>query len=549
MSKVLLVHPDDDMVVALEDQTAGTAIQLAAESITLRGPVEAKHKFARRAVKRGETLKMYGIIVAEALHDIQVGDPLTTANLKHATGSVETDGTTRSWTPPDVSRWSETTFEGFHRPDGRVGTRNFWIVVPLVFCQNRNLEVLRESLLNQLGYARRHRFRALTERLIELKRDGVNATALRETTVAADALTDTRDRVFPHVDGVKFLTHDGGCGGLYEDAQTLCGLLAGYINHPNVAGATVMSLGCQKSQIATLEAELHKRNPDFKKPLFILEQQQEGTEDALLDKALRYTFSGIMEADACRREPAELKHLTLGVECGGSDGFSGISANPAIGHCSDLIVALGGGVILSEFPELAGCEGDLTSRCTSPELADRFLTIMREYDARAQRDGGGFDQNPSPGNVRDGLITDAIKSAGAAKKGGTSPVQDVLDYPEPATKSGLNLLCTPGGDVESTTAMAGSGANVQIFSTGLGTPTGNAITPVLKTSTNTRLFEKMPDIIDINSGAIVEGAESIQDVGARMLDLIIATASGQHLTKAEQLGQDDFIPWKRGITF
>lgn len=549
MSKVLLVHPDDDMVVALQDHPAGTEISLGPEAITLRGPVEAKHKFARRAAKRGELLKMYGIVVAEAMNDIEVGDPLTTGNLKHATGQVTTSHSTPSWSAPDVSKWSDTKFQGFYRPDGRVGTRNFWIVVPLVFCQNRNVDVLRESLLNQLGYGRKHRFKSLTERLIEMQQSGSDPKTIRETAVTADALTDTADRLFPQVDGIKFLTHDGGCGGLYEDAQTLCGLIAGYINHPNVAGATVMSLGCQKSQIATLEAEIHKRNSNLQKPLYILEQQQEGTEDALMDKALRYTFSGAMEANECQREAAELKHLTLGVECGGSDGFSGISANPAIGHCSDLLVALGAGVILSEFPELAGCESDLTSRCVKPELAERFLTIMREFDARAQRDGGGFDQNPSPGNVRDGLITDAIKSAGAAKKGGTSPVQDVLDYPEPATKPGLTLLCTPGGDVESTTAMAGSGANVQIFSTGLGTPTGNAITPVLKTSTNTALFEKMPDIIDINSGGIVEGHESIEDVGAKMLDLVIETASGTTKTKAEQLGQDDFIPWKRGISF
>ena len=550
MSKVLLVHPDDDMIVALEDHSGGTAVQLNSENIILRGPVEAKHKFARRPAKRGETLKMYGIVVAEALRDIQVGDPLTTANLKHATAEVDSaSATTADWSVPDVSRWSETRFDGFHRPDGRVGTRNHWIVVPLVFCQNRNVDVLRESLLNQLGYGRRHRFRDLTQRLIEMRTAGSDAAAIRETVLTADSLTAAGDRLFPRVDGIKFLTHDGGCGGLYEDAQTLCGLIAGYINHPNVAGATVMSLGCQKSQIATLEAELQKRNPNLQKPLYILEQQQEGTEDTLLDKALRYTFSGVMEADQLRREPADLAHLTLGVECGGSDGFSGISANPAIGYCSDLLVALGGGVILSEFPELAGCESDLTSRCTTTELAERFLTIMREYDARAQRDGGGFDQNPSPGNVRDGLITDAIKSAGAARKGGTSPVRDVLDYPEPATRRGLTLLCTPGGDVESTTAMAGSGANVQIFSTGLGTPTGNAITPVLKTSTNTTLSEKMPDIIDLNSGRIVEGDETIEEVGARMLDLVIETASGRYLSKAEQLGQDDFIPWKRGITF
>ena len=549
MSRILLVHPQDDMVVALEDHASGDRIVLHDDAITLTGPVEAKHKFSRRAVKEGERLRMYGIVVAEALRDIRQGDPLTTSNIKHATADVEVNGGTQDWQAPDVSPWAGRQFQGFRRPDGRVGTRNHWIVVPLVFCQNRNVDVLRESLLNQLGYARPHRFEAMTERLIESQRSGVSSAKLRETTFPSDVLSQPRSRLFPNVDGIKFLTHDGGCGGLYQDAQALCGLIAGYINHPNVAGATVLSLGCQKSQIATLEEELHRRNPQFRKPLFILEQQQEGTEDTLLDKALRYTFSGLMEANSEDRVPADLKHLSLGVECGGSDGFSGISANPAIGHCSDLLVALGGSVILSEFPELAGCESDLSSRCVSSDLAERFLQIMRDYEARAIRDGGGFDQNPSPGNVRDGLITDAIKSAGAAKKGGTSPVTDVLDYPEPATKPGLNLLCTPGGDVESTTAMAGSGATVQIFSTGLGTPTGNAITPVLKTSTNTKLAKKMPDIIDIDAGRVVLGEETIESVGARMLDLIIDTASGDYQVKAEQLGQDDFIPWKRGITF
>ena len=296
MSKVLLVHPEDDMVVALVDHPSGANVTIDAESITLRGPVEAKHKFARRAVKQGDLLKMYGIVVAQAMRDIETGDPLTTANLKHATGEVTT-ASKPTWTPPDVSRWTDVRFQGFYRPDERVGTRNHWIVVPLVFCQNRNVDVLRESLLNQLGYARKHRFKSLTERLIELRAGGSDAKSIRETVVTADSLTQTNDKLFPNVDGIKFLTHDGGCGGLYEDAQTLCGLIAGYINHPNVAGATVMSLGCQKSQIATLEAELHKRNADLKKPLYILEQQQEGTEDTLLDKALRYTFSGVMEAD------------------------------------------------------------------------------------------------------------------------------------------------------------------------------------------------------------------------------------------------------------
>ena len=286
MSRILLVHPHDDMVVALVDHPAGEAIRLDDETITLQGPVEAKHKFARRDVSQGETLRMYGIIVAEALRDIRRGDPLTTQNLKHATGEVKTNGRSVPWQAPDISRWAGRTFSGFARPDGRVGTRNHWIVVPLVFCQNRNVDVLRESLLNQLGYARPHRFRGLTQQLIRLHQEGNSPQLIRETISTADALTQTQERLFPQVDGVKFLTHDGGCGGLYQDAQTLCGLIAGYINHPNVAGATVLSLGCQKSQIETLEAELHRRNPNLQKPLYILEQQQEGTEDTLMDKAL-----------------------------------------------------------------------------------------------------------------------------------------------------------------------------------------------------------------------------------------------------------------------
>lgn len=548
MHRILLVHPDDDMVVALQDLQAGESFDVAGQPIKLTANVASKHKFARRSLKKSQYLKMYGQIVGQATRDLKAGDLLTTGNLQHAVSDFQPQDSIGQWQPPNVSAWQSATFNGFHRPNGTVGTRNFWIVVPLVFCQNRNVDVLRESLLDQLGYARPHRFRALTQRLIEMHQTGTQPSQIRESSVTAETLTASRQRMFPNVDGIKFLTHDGGCGGIYQDAQTLCGLLAGYINHPNVAGATVLSLGCQKSQIATLESELQKRNPHFKKPLYILEQQQEGTEDTLLDKALRYTFSGVAEANRESRQSAPLAQLTVGVECGGSDGFSGLSANPAIGQCSDLLVALGGSVILSEFPELSGCESDLASRCQSKEMADRFLQIMRAYEARTNREGGGFDQNPSPGNVADGLITDAIKSAGAALKGGSSPVVDVLDYPQPVTRQGLNLLCTPGGDVESTTAMAGSGATVQLFSTGLGTPTGNPVSPVLKISSNSKLANHMPDIIDADAGGIIEGHKSIAEVGEELLKLVIETANGDYTCKAEQLGQDDFIPWKRGIS-
>jgi len=238
----------------------------------------------------------------------------------------------------------------------------------------------------------------------------------------------------------------------------------------------------------------------------------------------------------------------VGLKCGGSDGFSGISANPAIGHTADLLAALGGRTILSEFPELCGVEQNLIDRSTHKEISRRFAELMRAYEARARSVGSGFEMNPSPGNIRDGLITDAMKSAGAAKKGGTSPVTAVLDYTEPSTVPGLNLQCTPGNDVECVTAQVGAGANVVLFTTGLGTPTGNPIAPVVKLSTNSVLAQRMSDIIDIDTGGIVSGEATIEQMGETILEYVIQVASGEAHTKAELKGQADFIPWKRGVS-
>ena len=547
----LIVHNTDDLVVALTDHRAGENVHAGDGQLRLIDDVPAKHKFARRDIQAGDSVRMYGITVGRAVRDIQAGQRVTTSNLVHATDAAVLGGNTTcptvSWQSPDVSSWQSRTFQGYHRSDGRVGAANHWIVLPLVFCENRNLQVLQDALVEELGYGRRMPYRDFTRQLLLRHEQGVSTAELLQESFTESAPI-RRKRRFPNVDGVKFLRHEQGCGGTYEDAVNLCGLLAGYINHPNVAGATVLSLGCQKSQIETLQQQLALRNPDFDKPLYIFEQQQMASESDLIATALRHTLAGIISANTLRREPAPLSKLTIGVECGGSDGFSGLSANPAIGHCSDLLVGLGGRVILSEFPELAGCEQDLVDRCADQAVAERFLQVMQDYSDRAVAVGSGFDRNPSPGNIRDGLITDAMKSAGAARKGGSSPVVDVLDYPEQIRRDGLSLLCTPGGDVESTTAMAGAGATVQIFSTGLGTPTGNVVTPVIKVSTNSSLSHRLPDIIDADAGTVITGEESIQAVGERILEMVIATASGEYETKAQRLDQDDFIPWKRGIS-
>jgi altronate hydrolase len=383
--------------------------------------------------------------------------------------------------------------------------------------------------------------------LAQLYREG-KSDQIKTHAAAQTGHPRQRDKLFKNVDGIRFLLHEGGCGGTREDSTNLCGLIAGYIHHPNVAGATVLSLGCQHAQISILREQLKLRDASLDKPVFIFEQQKSGSEFTMISEAIRRTFEGLVDADKAQRTPADLSHLCVGLKCGGSDGFSGLSANPAIGHTSDLLVSLGARTILSEFPELCGVEQDLINRAVSSEVADRFIHLMRAYSNRAKAVGSGFDMNPSPGNIRDGLLTDAMKSAGAAKKGGTSPVTAVLDYPEYSSSPGLNLQCTPGNDVECVTAQVGAGASVVLFTTGLGTPTGNPIAPVIKLSTNSTLASRMPDIIDIDAGPIISGESTIAEMGEKILDLVVRVASGDVLTKAEQKNQQDFIPWKRGVS-
>jgi len=414
----------------------------------------------------------------------------------------------------------------------------------LVFCENRNVEAIRDAFMDELGFSKPDAYKDYVHQLVTLYQSGKPISSASFQAAA----TNGHSRIFKNIDGIKFLTHQGGCGGTRQDSQTLCKLISGYVHNPNVAGATVLSLGCQNAEIKTLQEALNKLDPKGSKPVIILDQQQSGTEQELLTQAIQQTFLGLAEANKIERKPAPLSKLVVGLKCGGSDGFSGISANPAIGHTSDLLVALGGSTILSEFPELCGVEQELINRCERDEAGELFIKLMRTYSSAAEAVGSGFDMNPSPGNIKDGLITDAIKSAGAAKKGGTAPVADVLQYAEYIKRPGLNLLCTPGNDVESTTGTTGSGAQIILFTTGLGTPTGNPVSQVVKISTNTKLAQKMPDIIDFNTGPIISGEKSIEQMGEEILDFVIDIASGKVKAKSVELNQDDFIPWKRGVS-
>jgi len=543
----LKLHDDDNVLIALRDLRLGDRVELGSHSLALTSDVPAKHKFAVDDLSSGAVVRMYGVVVGKATQPIPAGSLLTTGNVRHEALPFREKASEYRWTEPDVSRWRGRTFLGYQRKDGQVGTRNCWLVAPLVFCENRNIEMLKEAFEEELGFARPKVYRQQVAEMVRLYEQGkMGEIGERE------AGTGTRSRgqspIFENIDGVKFLMHQSGCGGTREDARNLCGLIAGYVHHPNVAGATILSLGCQHSQVSILQEEIARRNPAFSKPLLIFEQQRSGSEFAMLSDAVRATFLGVAQANENHRVEAPLSKLCVGLKCGGSDGFSGISANPAVGYVSDLLAALGGRSILSEFPELCGVEQALIDRATTKEVGNRFIQLMHDYAARAKAVRSGFEMNPSPGNIKDGLLTDAMKSAGAARKGGTSPVNAVIDYPEYSTEAGLNLQCTPGNDVECVTAQVGAGANVVLFTTGLGTPTGNPVAPVVKIATNSELARGMADIIDMDCGPIVSGQKTIEEMGEAILERVILVASGAMRTKAELLGQDDFIPWKRGIS-
>lgn len=534
--KVLKVNPKDNVIVALMDLPAGESVHLDGTDYTILKDIKAKHKFAAVDFEDGDHILMYGVIVGKANQSIKKGEVITTENVKHQSAKVVGKTETLGWNPPNVDKWKDRTFNGYHREDGQVGTENVWLFFPLVFCENKNIETLKDIFEKELLHDKTSKHQLLLRSLLN-----GGATDVVEEEKEEDT------RIFKNID-VRFITHQGGCGGIRQDAEALGRLFAGYVNNPNVAGATVLSLGCQNLQVQIFMDALHALAPNNKKPIVVYEQQKSGTIDEMLTGVIKDSYEGIKKANEIERKPASITKLNIGLECGGSDGFSGISANPVLGEVSDIMAAVGGTTMLAEFPELCGVEQELVNRCINDEDGVKFLKLMKDFEASVVAAGSGFDMNPSPGNIKDGLITDAMKSAGAAKKGGAAPIVEVLDFTEYATKPGLNLLCTPGNDAECTTALVGSGATVVLFTTGLGTPMGNPISPVVKISSNTVLSEKMSDIIDFNAGTVISGDKTIPEAADELLELIINVASGEVKTKADVLNQNDFIPWRRGVS-
>ena len=296
-NKVLKIHPNDNVIVALTDLSKGETFELDGQEYTLQEDIAAKHKFAMVDFEVGSEIKMYGVLVGKAQSPILKGGSINIFNVKHAVNSFEIRNNHHDWQTPDLSKFAGRTFNGFHRPDGSVGTANYWLVIPLVFCENRNIEVLREALVDDLGYARKHTYQNQTNDLISLYKAGKTIEEILSADLDNTSNSTQKQKLFPNVDGVKFLLHDGGCGGTRQDSTALCGMLAGYITHANCAGATVLSLGCQNAQVAELQAEITRRDANFQKPLYILEQQNIGTESEMMAQALKQTFTGLILAN------------------------------------------------------------------------------------------------------------------------------------------------------------------------------------------------------------------------------------------------------------
>jgi altronate hydrolase len=494
------LHPADNVVVARMDILAGTKAEGEVAAATRVPP---GHKILTRAVKQGEPLRKYNQIIGFATEDLASGAHIHTHNC--VMGDFERDYAYCADARPTDYITPAATFMGYRRADGRAATRNYIGIVTTVNCS------------------------AATSRMIAAKLEPLLAQ-------------------FPNIDGVVPLTHGGGCGmaasGLEMDV--LRRTLAGYARHPNMAAVVVLGLGCETNQISgLLAAEGLKEGPK----LIPMAIQDEGGVSRTVMRAVGFLKELLPEADNVRREPIPASELILALQCGGSDGYSGISANPALGAAVDLLVRHGGTAILSETPEIYGAEHLLTRRAVSREVGEKIVKRIKWWEEHCARTGGEMNNNPSPGNKAGGLTTILEKSLGAVAKGGTTNLVDVYEYAQPVTAKGFVYMDSPGYDPVSATGQVAGGANVLCFTTGRGSVFGCKPTPSLKLATNSSLYRRMTDDMDINCGTIVDGEETIQEGGKRIFDLILDTASGQK-TRSEALGigDDEFEPWKIGAT-
>ncbi len=506
LAAVIRIHLADDVVIARHQLLGGT--RLAQEGVTVSGLVPPGHKVAVRAIAAGEPVRRYNQIIGTAKVAIQPGQHVHTHNLEfsHFARDYAVGQGAQSTAYVDAP----ATFQGIRRADGRIATRNYVGVLTSVNCSATVARAIADHF----------------------RRD-IHPEALE---------------AFPNVDGVVALTHGGGCATASdgEPLQLLRRTLGGYARHPNFAAILVVGLGCETNQIAGLMEQEGLRSGTALHTFNI--QETGGTRKTVAHGVELITWL-LEEANKVKREPVSAGHITVGLQCGGSDGYSGISANPALGAAVDRLVRHGGTAILSETPEIYGGEHLLTRRAVSSSVADKLLARIRWWEQHCERMDAEMDNNPSAGNKAGGLTTILEKSLGAIAKSGTTNLVDVYEYADPVTAKGLVFMDTPGYDPVSATGQVAGGANLICFTTGRGSAYGCAPSPSLKLSTNTELWRKQEDDIDINCGEVIDGTASIDEMGERIFRLMLQTASGTR-TKSEVhgYGQNEFVPWQLGAT-
>ena len=492
----------DNVAVAREALAAGSAITVEGVAVTLRQAIPAGHKFALVHLEAGQPVLKYSQPIGVATTGIEPGDHVHVHNMGMATAAH--GHAAGAGYRPTLSTLPPLTFEGYVRADGRVATRNYLGVIASVNC---------------------------------------SATVCRHI---ADAFKGEALAAFPQVDGVVAITHGSGCGmgGNGEGLELLQRTLRGYANHPNFAGVLVIGLGCEVNQVAPLVEALSARAPGMFAALTI--QDEGGTRETVA--AGKELLRPMLEqANTARRVPVPVAHLTVGLQCGGSDGYSGISANPALGAAVDLLVQHGGTAILSETPEIYGAEHLLTHRAATPEVADKLLQRLAWWERYAALHGGDLNNNPSPGNKAGGITTILEKSLGAVAKAGSTGLMEVVEYAQPVSAHGLVFMDTPGYDPVSATGQVAGGANLICFTTGRGSTYGCKPTPSLKLATNTPMFQRMSLDMDFDCGGIVDGHHTIAEAGEALFRLMLATASGQRSKSEENgLGDNEFLPWQLG---
>ena len=495
------LNPADNIVIALRDLGSGSVVPDVAAP--LAGPVSRGHKIAARAVAEGENVIRYGQIIGVATRPIAAGEHIHTHNL--GMGAHEQDYAHATEVRPLPAPEAPRTFMGYHRADGGVGTRNYLGILTSVNCS------------------------------------GSVARFIAEGIEKAGWLDD-----FPNVDGVVPIVHGTGCGmsGKDEGYDTLFRTLAGYARNPNFAGILLVGLGCEVMQVPDLIGKARMRaDGNFR---YMTIQQTGGTRKTI-QRGMEVLREMAEVANQATRQPAGLEHLMIGLQCGGSDGYSGITANPALGHASDLLVAQGGTTILSETSEIYGAEHLLTRRAVTPEVGAKIVERIHWWEEYTARNGGEMDNNPSPGNKKGGLTTILEKSLGAVAKGGTAPLTQVYKFAEPITERGFVFMDSPGYDPTSVTGQIASGANLIAFTTGRGSVSGYKPTPCIKLATNTEMYDRMSEDMDINCGDIITEGVTLEQKGREIFELFLRVASGEE-TKSEELGFGgaEFVPWAMG---